>query len=272
MALTIADAAGAVTEFTVANLLQTRQGRELLSCIQCGICAGTCPYGEVMDYPPRRIIGMLRAGLLEKVFASDSLLFCVACYACMAKCPRGHPAHRGAAAADEGADLRPPAGAARRAAEGAAEHAALRQPDGRVVAQAGRLGEDLPGAGSDPRRRIPARRTCCGSWSATRPTIRAARTTRGPRPRSSTRWGSTSPSSATRRSAPASAAGSPGRPGLFETLMDYNMAIFEQYQFNRIVTSCPHAYNAFKHPLPDARLRLRGRAHHAVSSPATSTR
>jgi Fe-S oxidoreductase len=42
-----------------------------------------------MDYPPRRIIGMLQAGLIEEVLASDSLLHCVTCYSCMAKCPRG---------------------------------------------------------------------------------------------------------------------------------------------------------------------------------------
>jgi Fe-S oxidoreductase len=42
-----------------------------------------------MDYPPRRIIGMLRAGELERVVTSDSLINCVTCYACMNKCPRG---------------------------------------------------------------------------------------------------------------------------------------------------------------------------------------
>ncbi len=42
-----------------------------------------------MSYPPRRIIEMLRAGMIEQVFESDSLLHCVACYACTAKCPRG---------------------------------------------------------------------------------------------------------------------------------------------------------------------------------------
>ena len=42
-----------------------------------------------MEYPPRRMIAMMRAGMLEKVFTSDSLLSCVACYACMVKCPRG---------------------------------------------------------------------------------------------------------------------------------------------------------------------------------------
>jgi Fe-S oxidoreductase len=32
---------------------------------------------------------MLRAGLIEEVLTSDSLLYCVTCYSCMAKCPRG---------------------------------------------------------------------------------------------------------------------------------------------------------------------------------------
>ena len=81
--------AEACRELTFENLLDSPEGKKILSCIQCGVCAGTCPYGEAMDYPPRRIINMLRSGQLDKVFSSDSLLFCVACYACMAKCPRG---------------------------------------------------------------------------------------------------------------------------------------------------------------------------------------
>ena len=74
---------------TLETLPQFPEGKEILTCLQCGACAGTCPYGEVMEYPPRRMIAMMRAGMLEKVFTSDSLLSCVACYACMAKCPRG---------------------------------------------------------------------------------------------------------------------------------------------------------------------------------------
>ncbi|MBI3950485.1 MAG: (Fe-S)-binding protein [Acidobacteria bacterium] len=76
------------SDLTLDALYETAEGRQILSCIQCGICAGTCPYGEYMDYPPRRIIAMLRAGLIEEVFRSESLLRCVACYSCMAKCPR----------------------------------------------------------------------------------------------------------------------------------------------------------------------------------------
>lgn len=89
MAIATTDLAGGRGEVTLDNVLATPEGRELLTCIQCGTCAGTCPYGEVMDYPPRRLIGLLRAGLLEEVLASESLLNCVSCYACMAKCPRG---------------------------------------------------------------------------------------------------------------------------------------------------------------------------------------
>jgi len=76
-------------QVTLENLFETPRGRDLLTCIQCGLCAGTCPYGEVIEWAPRRIISMLREGQIEEVFASDSLLACVTCYACMAKCSRG---------------------------------------------------------------------------------------------------------------------------------------------------------------------------------------
>lgn len=75
-------------DITLENLFDTAEGKRIMTCIQCGMCAGTCPYGEHMDYPPRRIINMLRAGLIDEVFQSESLLNCVACYACLAKCPR----------------------------------------------------------------------------------------------------------------------------------------------------------------------------------------
>ena len=73
---------------TLETLRDVPEGRRIWSCIQCGTCAGTCPHGEYMDYPPRRIIRMLEEGLLEEVLKSDSLMMCVSCYACMTKCPR----------------------------------------------------------------------------------------------------------------------------------------------------------------------------------------
>ena len=75
-------------DITLEKLSRTPEGRRVFTCIQCGTCVGTCPHGEYMDYPPRRIIRMFRDGLMEEVFMSDSILKCVTCYACTAKCPR----------------------------------------------------------------------------------------------------------------------------------------------------------------------------------------
>ena len=76
-------------DIDLEDLLATPAGRRVLSCIQCGICAGTCPYGDVMEHTPRKLINMLRAGLIGEVLSGDDLLNCVTCYACWAKCPRG---------------------------------------------------------------------------------------------------------------------------------------------------------------------------------------
>src|SRR4030042_23537 len=76
-------------DLALDGLLATPVGRPLLSCIQCGICAGTCPYGDVMRLTPRRLIAMLREGFIEEAIARDDRLSCVTCYDCWAKCPRG---------------------------------------------------------------------------------------------------------------------------------------------------------------------------------------
>lgn len=75
-------------EVTLENLYDTPDGSNIRTCIQCGTCAGTCPYGVDMEYTPRKIIAMLRAGLIDEVIESKSLLKCVTCYSCMIKCPR----------------------------------------------------------------------------------------------------------------------------------------------------------------------------------------
>jgi Fe-S oxidoreductase len=74
---------------TLETLLATPEGQQIMTCLQCGTCAGACPYGEYMEYPPRAVINMLWRGLLDEVIASGSLMRCVGCYACMSKCPRG---------------------------------------------------------------------------------------------------------------------------------------------------------------------------------------
>ena len=66
-------------------------GDRLALCMQCGTCSGSCPIGTQMDYGPRKLFMMIRAGLKEKVLTSNTLWNCVSCYNCVVRCPRKVP-------------------------------------------------------------------------------------------------------------------------------------------------------------------------------------
>jgi heterodisulfide reductase subunit C len=66
-----------------------RVGGELLAqCIQCGTCSATCPVSGFMDYTPRKIIAMTRAGFRQQVLSSNTIWLCASCYACTVDCPK----------------------------------------------------------------------------------------------------------------------------------------------------------------------------------------
>ena len=241
--------AEATCDITLNNLLQLPEGREILTCIQCGTCTATCPYGDVMDYPPRRIIAMLQAGMLEKVFTSESLLACVACYACMAKCPRGIRL----------TEILLPLMKEQALVHLAELPAELQKALQNSLRYGNPMGE-------------PSRKRAAWVKTASVPIRIFAE---DPRPADVLWFVECYPSYYPRGQDTSRAtarvfhrlgidfailgneekcAGECGRltwePGLFETLMDYNMAIFQKYRFNRVVTSCPHAHNAFKNRYP----------------------
>ena len=72
----------------VDEVAATPGGEKIRDCIQCGICAGSCPAACKMEYPPRRIIAMIRAGKRDEVLSSDSMWYCMSCYLCSERCPR----------------------------------------------------------------------------------------------------------------------------------------------------------------------------------------
>jgi quinone-modifying oxidoreductase subunit QmoC len=63
-------------------------GEQLYSCIQCGTCSGMCPMAPYMDYTPRQIIAMIRAGFKGDVLSSYTTWLCASCYACTVECPK----------------------------------------------------------------------------------------------------------------------------------------------------------------------------------------
>jgi quinone-modifying oxidoreductase subunit QmoC len=64
-------------------------GEKLFGCIQCGNCSAACPLSVWMDYTPRKVIAMVRAGFKEEVLSNRTVWLCASCYQCTVECPKG---------------------------------------------------------------------------------------------------------------------------------------------------------------------------------------
>jgi Fe-S oxidoreductase len=242
-------AGGAAPAIAIESLIRLPENKDILSCIQCGTCAGTCPYGEAMRYPPRRIIGMLRAGLIDQVLDSDSLLLCVACYACMAKCPRGIrltevllPAVKEQVfmrLAETPAELQ-------KALENTMRYGnPMGEPSRKRAAWVKTAGVPVRILSADPRPvDVLWIVECQNSYHPRGQDISRATA------RLFHALGIDFAILGNEEKCAGECARLLGETGLFETLMDYNMAVFQKYRFNRIVTSGAHAYDAFRHLYP----------------------
>lgn len=73
------------------SLFNVANGERIRKCLQCGDCSGICPFGYLMVYPPSRMIAFLRAERFNKVLDTDTVWMCVSCYACTTVCPSQIP-------------------------------------------------------------------------------------------------------------------------------------------------------------------------------------
>jgi len=71
------------------EVLKIRGGENVLDCIQCGVCAGSCPVGWAMDFYPLQINKLIHLGMKDVVLSSSTIWLCASCYACATRCPRG---------------------------------------------------------------------------------------------------------------------------------------------------------------------------------------
>ncbi|MEE9116504.1 MAG: (Fe-S)-binding protein [Thermoplasmata archaeon] len=234
---------------SLKNLYETEEGAKIQTCIQCGICAGTCPHGEYMVYTPRKLIAMLRADLIDEVIESDSLVKCVACYSCMTKCPRGIKL----------TELLLPL-IKEKTFENLKELPAELQ---KSLENTLRYGNPL---GDSPRKRA--------KWTEqTKVPIRILQKDPGPvdvlwivecytsfyprgidntlaTARMFHRLGINFAILGQEERCIGECARMFGEVGLFDTLTEQNMNIFHKYEFNEIVTSGAHAYDSFKYQYP----------------------
>lgn len=65
------------------------RGDKIRNCIQCGSCTASCPVSYAMDYTPRQIVALFRAGYLEEILRSRTIWICASCYSCTVRCPSG---------------------------------------------------------------------------------------------------------------------------------------------------------------------------------------
>jgi Fe-S oxidoreductase len=234
--------------FYTKVLEATPTGERLRLCLECGNCSGICPFGYLMAYPPSRMIAMMRADRINKVLETDTVWMCVSCYACTQVCPSQIPVTPGLMTTIKEELLL--------AGNVPAElQTALQNSQ--------RYGNPL---GESPRKRA--------DWIAgIRPEVKILAKTKQPvdvlwfvgdyasyHPRvvSTTKalakilnalgvdFGILGPEETTDGDTQRLA----GERGLFEMLAEKNGKVFGKYQFNKIITTDPHAYNAIKNEYP----------------------
>ena len=70
---------------------KVERGDWVRMCMQCGVCAGSCPLGPYWAHTPQKIFMMIRAGKRDEVLRSDAMWMCTSCYNCIVRCPRKLP-------------------------------------------------------------------------------------------------------------------------------------------------------------------------------------
>jgi heterodisulfide reductase subunit C len=71
------------------HIAKLAHGEKLYGCIQCGNCSSTCPLSPYMDYTPRKVIAMVKAGFRDEVLSNSTIWLCASCYSCTVECPKG---------------------------------------------------------------------------------------------------------------------------------------------------------------------------------------
>jgi len=70
------------------EVCSTPGGKSIRWCAQCGLCSASCPNVAQMDYSPRKIIALVRAGRRYDILTSNTMWICASCYLCTVRCPK----------------------------------------------------------------------------------------------------------------------------------------------------------------------------------------
>ncbi len=230
------------------SLFELPDGERFKHCIQCASCSGVCPYGYLMAFPPGKMIAYLRAELFDRVINTDTVWMCVSCYACTEICPQKIPVTPGLMTRTKEELL-------------LAGNVPNELQDALMNSQ--RYGNPL---GESPRKRalwakgidpeIPILREAkrpvdvlwfVGDYPSYHPRVQVTtKAFAGILNVLGVDFGILGPEENSDGDSQRLA----GERGLFEILAEKNGQAFSKYQFNQIVTTDPHAFNAIKNEYP----------------------
>ena len=248
MAISPVSQTPSISEQVYGDLLKMVDGKQFQLCLQCGACTGVCPFGYLMEFPPRRMLAALRTDMFDMVLDTDTVWMCVSCYACSKICPSQIPLTTGLMT---------------RAKEELLVAGKVPPELQDALENTQRYGNPL---GKAPRRRA--------DWAdGLQPEVKILGDTRSPvdvlwfvgdyasyhpRAQLATRalakvlnalgvdFGILGPEENSDGDSQRLA----GERGLFEMLAEKNGRAFSKYQFNEIITTDPHAFNALKNEYP----------------------
>jgi heterodisulfide reductase subunit C2 len=73
------------------SVLRKEIRSNVLACMQCGTCTGSCANTFAMDMTPRQMWRLAQVGEFETILKSKTFFLCSSCYYCTLRCPRGLP-------------------------------------------------------------------------------------------------------------------------------------------------------------------------------------
>ncbi len=230
------------------SLFEVDEGERIRTCLQCAMCSGVCPFGYLMDFPPGKMIATLRADLFENVLKTDTVWMCISCYACTDVCPKKIP-------------LTP--GLMTRAKEQLLLAGNIPKELQSALEFSQRYGNPL---GESPRKRaqwakgitpeVPIMQKTSqpvnvlwfvGDYPSYHPRVQLATKALA---KIFNALGVNFGILGREENSDGDSQRLAGERGLFEMLAEKNGKAFSKYQFDEIVTTDPHAYNAFKNEYP----------------------
>lgn len=230
------------------SLFEVPDGERIKHCIQCASCSGACPFGYLMAFPPGRMIAYMRADMFDRVLDTDTVWMCVSCYACTEICPQNIPVTPGLMT---------------RAKEELLLAGNIPNELQDALTNSQRYGNPL---GESPRKRadwakgldpeIPILRKAkrpvdilwfVGDYPSYHPRVQLATKALA---RILNALGVDFAILGPEENSDGDSQRLAGERGLFEVLAEKNGRVFSQYQFNQIITTDPHAYNALKNEYP----------------------